>query len=482
MPLWGQATDASFRYWAEVSALASDGGNAPLWFTANRYGAYGVREHQALVRTGVSYRKEWKRDWRIDSGLELAGGSHLVSPFWLQQAYVDVAWKKLVLSMGCKQRPGFPLDKRADLSSGWLVEGPNARPVPQVRAEIGEYLAVPGTGRWLALKGHLAYGWFLDGPWQEEFAGAGKYYVKGALYHSKSLMFRVGNRERLPLELEVGLLMATQFGGSQYLKHADGSSEKTMDMPGGLNAYWKAFLPQAGGANSLVWEQVNVEGNMLGSWNFAVNWYPDDWRVRMQYEHYFEDHSQMFWEYGRWKDGQLGIEVSLPANRWISCVLWEGLSTKDQTKGVLYDGAGGSFGDLQMSGGDNYYNHLIYRAWQYYGQGMGTPLLPGPAYNADGSLRFKSNRVRANHLGVCGQPAAEWRWRLLASFARHWGTYNEPLLKQCKQFSGLLEVSYVPAWTSGWSASVSMGLDRGNYLGNRVGGMFTLRKSGGFAL
>ena len=59
-------------------------------------------------------------------------------------------------------------------------------------------------------------------------------------------MFRLGNREKLPLEFEFGLLMATQFGGDQYRKRADGSSEQTIDMPDGLKSYWKAFFPTAG--------------------------------------------------------------------------------------------------------------------------------------------------------------------------------------------------------------------------------------------
>lgn len=35
--------------------------------------------------------------------------------------------------------------------------------------------------------------------------------------------------------------MASQFGGDQYLKLEDGSTEKVLDMPDNLKAYWKAF-------------------------------------------------------------------------------------------------------------------------------------------------------------------------------------------------------------------------------------------------
>ena len=124
----------------------------------------------------------------------------------------------------------------------------------------------------------------------------------------------------------------------------------------------------------------------------------------------------------------------------------------------------------------------MYQSWQHYGMGMGMPLLPGPGYNDNGNLEFQSNRVRSQHLGISGEPSAEWNWRMLASFVRHWGTYFVPLDKQRKQFSGLAEVTYVPRWAKGWSASLAFGMDRGNYLGNTAGGMLTVRKSGGFKL
>ena len=45
-------------------------------------------------------------------------------------------------------------------------------------------------------------------------------------------------------------------------------------------------------------------------------------------------------------------------------------------------------------------------------------------------------------------------------------------------FSSLAEVTYSPQWVTGWSGSVSLGLDRGNYLGNSAGGCVTIRKTG----
>lgn len=473
-----QPDTSSLTYRLELGGTGRNGTYAPLWLTANRYGLSSTNPNSGYLRAGIAYDKQFPRGWRIEAGLDMAGGIHHTQPVSIHQIYSDFSWKMLTLSMGSKERPGFPLTKNTVLSSGMMVEGPNTQPVPQIRGEIKEYLNVPGTKGWFAFKGHIAYGSFPENGWQKDFVRPGQYYVKNVLYHSKSLMMRLGNKEKLPLEFEFGILMATQFGGDKYLKLADGSTQKVLDMPNNLKAYWKAFWPQAGGDDTPEGEQVNVEGNMLGSWNFALNYYLGEWRFRAYLEHYFEDHSQMFWQYGCWKDGQLGLEITFPKNRWISSVVWEGLSTKDQTGPLQYDSFWGQFPEYQISADDDYYNHYLYGAWQYQGMGMGNPLLPGPAYNADHRITFRSNRVTAHHLGFNGQPSPEWGYRVLVSFAKHWGTYKAPLDKQCKQFSSLYEVTYTPAWAKGWKASLALGLDRGNYLGNSTGGMLTLQKTG----
>lgn len=477
VPFHAQKTDTTMTYRVEMSGNISNGTYAPLWFTANRYGLSSQKPNSGYIRAGVLYDRELNRHWHIRAGLDLAGAADQVSSFVVQQAYADVSWKFLRLSIGSKERPGFPLEKNERLSSGMMVEGPNARPVPQVRVDIPDYLTIPRTGGWLALKGHVAYGAFTDENWQEDFVSAGNTWGRHVLYHSKSLMFRIGNREKFPAEFEFGLLMAAQFAGDQMLKDTNGTSSVKVDMPDGLESFFKALIPTNGNSSTPWGEQVNVEGNHLGSWNFALTYYLDEWKFRAYLEHYFDDHSQMVWQYGRWKDGQLGIEVSLPKNRWISTVLWEGLSTKDQTGPILYDEFAGTLG-YQVSGSDDYYNNYLYQSWQHWGQGMGNPFLYGPIYNADGTLEFKSNRVRANHLGLCGDPGREWNWRILVSFVRHWGTYVTPLDKQRKQFSSLYEVTYLPGWAKGWGASVGLGFDRGNYLGNSTGGLLTIKKTG----
>lgn len=460
---------------AETEATVSGGSHAPLWLTSNKYGMGSTSPSSWYISAGADYEKDFRRGWNISAGIEMAGGINTASSFWLQQAYFDTSWRMLTLSIGSKERIGSPLEKNPLLTSGWMTEGINTRPIPQIRVEIRDYYTPPFTRGWLALKGHLAYGAFLDGKWQENTVSSNQFYTRDVKYHSKALMFRVGKKSVLPLEFEFGLHMATQFCGDQMQKQPDGSSQLILDMPDGLRNYLNAFFPAAGGADTTWGEQVNVEGNMLGSWNFALNYYYRDWKFRLYLDHYFEDESQMFTEYGIWKDGQLGFEVTFPSNRWISSFLWEATSTAFQTGPLLYDGFAGSFQDLQMSGCDNYYNHYIYQAWQYYGMGIGCPLLPGPSYNPYGAMTFRSNRMKSHHFGVSGCPAPGWNWRVLASFSRHWGTYGTPFNQKENSFSGMAEVSYTPQRIGFLTVRGALGMDRGNFPGNSFGGTLGLK-------
>ncbi|MCD8317426.1 MAG: capsule assembly Wzi family protein [Paraprevotella sp.] len=478
-----QEVDTTLTYRVEASTDISSGNYAPLWFTANRNGLSSQKPNSAYLRAGLTYRHSFRHSWHIGAGLDLAAAVNSPSEFIVQQAYADFSWRMLNLSVGSKERG--PLGKNPLLSSGGMVEGNNARPVPQVRAEVAEYYTVPGTKEWFAFKGYIAFGRFTDDRWQRDFARSHlQPYVEDVLYHSKELMFKVGNREKFPLEGEVGLLMSAQFGGKRHTFDSHGN-ESVYAMPHDLKSYVKVFLAQAGGSNTTAGDQVNVEGNHLGSWNFYMNYYLGDWKFRAYYEHFFDDHSQMFLQYGRWKDGHLGIEVTLPENRWVNTLLWEGLATKDQSGPILYDGDERfqgrgyvAFPGMQISARDDYYNNFFYQSWEHYGLGLGNPLLPGPLYNKDGSLMFRSNRVRANHWAFSGTPTDEWGYRVLMSYALHWGRYADPLDKICRQFSSLYEVTYSPKALSGWHFSLSAAVDHGDFLGNSTGGMITIRKEG----
>ena len=106
--------------------------------------------------------------------------------------------------------------------------------------------------------------------------------------------------------------------------------------------------------------------------------------------------------------------------------------------------------------------------------GLGSPLLYGPIYNSNHSISFRSNRMKANHIGLQGEPTEEWSWRMLASFARHWGSYGAPFDEVKRQFNGMAEVRFSPARLKNWGFKAVIGVDKGSVIGNGIGGTISV--------
>ncbi|MDE6811843.1 MAG: capsule assembly Wzi family protein, partial [Muribaculaceae bacterium] len=297
-------------------------------------------------------------------------------------------------------------------------------------------------------------------------------------YHSKGLWLRNGNPDKFPLTFEAGIEMATQFGGGGWFKDDKGNIHWVKGA-GGLKGLWHAFVPQSGGDVDA--ERFNVEGNFLGNWTFALAWTPKDkdWSVKAYYQHLFDDHSMLYIEYP-WRDGLWGVEGKLPHNPFVSRIVYEFLYMKDQTGPVYWDHTDKL--DIQVSGRDNYYEHMIYGAWQHWGMIIGNPMILSPLYN-NGNLLTLSSRIIGHHLGFEGEPTPTLSYRVLASYQRSRGTYKNPLPEVADSFNLLAEVSWHPrrfAGYSGWEGKASFGLDAGDLIGRSVGLQISIIKHGKF--
>ena len=235
----------------------------------------------------------------------------------------------------------------------------------------------------------------------------------------------------------------------------------------------------------------NNAGNTLGSWRASLEYRPTDaWAIRAYYDHFFDDHSAAFDEYG-WLDGQYGLELRLPPNRFVSNLVFEHQRT-DYQSGPIYHDKTAQVNE-QISGIDNYYNHNLYPGWQHYGMALGNALFASPLYERTQSLAFVANRFRANHIGLSGQPLPQLSYRLLYTHLRSWGTYHEPSAEVEHQHSLLAELNYrfltrrerhlgndfhQRSWREGWSVRLALGLDRGTRLGNNFGVQIAIAKTG----
>ena len=487
---WGQRLTSltdSLHYRVEVQTTLSDGDHTPLWLNANRHGLSSLRTANGYVRGALSRSMESDllRRWGVDYAVDVAVPTGFTSHFVVQQAYVEGRWLRGRLTLGSKE---YPMElKNQKLSSGAQTLGINARPIPQLRLALPDYWTVPGLRGWLAVKGHLAYGMPTDGRWQKNFTQRQSHYVEHGLYHSKAGYLRIGPRN---ITLELGLEMACQFGGTT---HQGGPSGGTIKNGRGFPAFLNALT--SGGADATDSHWSNNAGNHLGSWVARLNMDYAAWNLGLYADRYFEDHSAMLFVdydgYGsgdEWdkkkqsrfflydlKDMMLGAELRLKRLPWLNNIVLEYLYTKYQSGPINHDHTQ-NISD-HIGGGDNYYNHNLQPGWQHWGMVMGNPLYRSPLYNTDGMVQVKNNRFVAWHLGVGGQPLAQLHYRVLATWQRGYGTYDEMFPDPCEDVSLLAEATYTLP-RGGWQLKAAFGLDSGRIYGDNVGLQLTVVKTG----
>lgn len=273
------------------------------------------------------------------------------------------------------------------------------------------------------------------------------------------------------------LEMACQFGGTGWniLPYVGTTLLQDVDLGGN---FLTAFVPGGGDVNDENF--TNAAGNHIGSWHLRMDWKEEKWNIGIYMEHLFEDHSQMFMQYGFWKDMLLGVEANLPKNPFLSTIVYEYNHTMDQS-GTIYHDATAEI-PVQVSARDDYYNNHVYGAWQMGGFVMGNPLVISPIYNPyynrRGNLEVQHNRLKVHHIGLTGNPSSEWAWRAMYTHQVSFGTYKTPLLNPQSSNYLLLEAIYSPRWCPGLSFSTSYGNNIGDLLGNSHGAMLSVKFDG----
>ena len=462
----------NIRYNIEAATTLAGNDTPPTWHLSMRQGLSGDIAKFGYTRAGLAGNHTLNKDFSLDWAADIVAGYNLSSTVYIQQAFADINWKMFTASFGQKERWGDLKNHR--LSTGSLTESGNARPIPQVRIEVPDYYDFFGTNGWFKLRGHLAYGWFSDGEWQKDWVAEGNARTTGVRYHSKAIFFKIGKKETHPLSLEWGLHMVAQFGGAVYNKeNIPGKNGKN---PNRWSDYFKVFVPSSGDSEYSGMDQANIAGNHLGSWHAALNWENKDFNIRTYYEHVFDDHSQMFMEYGLWTEQLVGIELELKNFKWMKGIAIEYFNLKNQT-GPVYHDTTNKIPD-QVSCRDNNYNHEWYGGWFNYGLNIGTPLATSPVYNEDRKMECSNNRVEAFHIGIEGEPWKEIGYRMLLTHTNNWGTYNVPFTEIKSNTAGIVELTYKPAKLAGWAVKASYAFDNGNLHGNNRSGMLTISKCG----
>lgn len=450
----------------EFSTTLANGDNAPFWLTNNKYGLGSVKDNSQYIRT-LGWI-DWDGDWinknikKISVLADLVVARNLNSTFHLQQLYIDADYRSIRLSVGAKQKSS--LFKNKELSSGGMTLSANARPIPQIELSIPDFVTVPYSQNKLQIIGGTSYGWFTDNKFKLKNSADG-YYAKDVLYHRKYGFIKYENKKNWNLIL--GLEMDTQWGGRFYKE-----GEYWGNSPAKFFDFFRVLIPMHGGDDSNVTDKVNIAGNVYGSTHFIFNYKLKEYNIKAYHEHFFEDHSGLFFK--NIPDGLYGLELNLNKGL-VSNILFEYLHSKDQSGPFLWDKNENI--STQISGGDNYYNHMDYVSLSNYGFTTGNPLFTSPIYNKGNTLMIANTRLTAFHGGINGYLSNCVKYKLLGTYSKSWGTPFYPSTTIRKQMSLLSEAIYIPRKLKGWNFSGALAYDHSTMIGNNFGIQIKLSKT-----
>ena len=436
--------------------------------TTNRYHTLATRANTAYMRGALNVEHMLDNHFRLSGAVDMIASVHADHKAYLQQCFANLQWKEFFIEAGIREQK--PVLRNSQLSVGHFAKGINAKPIPQVSLGTTDFWTVPYTKGWLQIHFGGGYGKFMDSGYREDAymkaADINKGYSTGAYYHQKHLYFRSNPEKRF--FVTAGIEHVAQFAGTNYEKKNGELIAKSK--PANLKAFWNAILPVG---DSKYYENDAMEdwvyGNHIGSMTVQVGWNINrDHLVQAYLDDPFEDGSGMRKSNG-W-DGLWGVEYTNKAagRQWIRGAVVEYFQSTNQSGPIHYDRGDypepirSQITDL-VTGSDNYYNHLFYGSYDYYGMTPGIALITSPIYNKDGYNTFLDNRVKAWHVAVNGELTDNISYLVKGSYREGQGTYMQPIYPKRHSFDAMLQGTYQ---LGAWQFSGAYAFDKGNIYGD----------------
>ena len=88
------------KYSLESSGSFSMGEKTPFWLLSNRQGLSSTAMNSAYLRIGFARPFERRKDFSYAYGFDFVTAARYTSSFVVQQAYLDLNYQALVLSLG----------------------------------------------------------------------------------------------------------------------------------------------------------------------------------------------------------------------------------------------------------------------------------------------------------------------------------------------------------------------------------------------
>lgn len=446
-----QAPLDAVRASVTLFGAAGSDGDLPFWLAANQRG----RVDPTSANAGL--RLEAHRPFAGTDGLDYAFGIEGLArasrhgTATLHQLYGRVQYWRLQLTAGRRAQSIGRVD--TSLSVGSVTRSRNAPPLPRISVASDGYVAVPGTGGALAVKGFLSHGWL----------GTDRF-VEGAFVHEKYLYARFLPPD-FPVNGYAGITHHVQWGGTHP---EEGPQQSSL-------ARW---------ADVVVGDEVVVDGlrrdsptfnpNHLAMYDFGLDVDLGGVRARAYRQFYHEDIASLNFR-NVW-DGLWGVSLRRKEpGALVDGMLWEHLRTTRQSARRDRN---------EPRGADSYYNHGRYESgWTYQGRTLGTPLLTPAAITpgvGDAAIGVANNIVVAHHVGIEGHLGAGLSYEALGTYSRNYGARSR--CGRCDygrtdrrdQYSVRLEVGGPLLGRPHLRFRVAAALDTGDFYDERIGGAFAL--------
>jgi hypothetical protein len=456
-------------YTLSAEAAVGTGDFTAYQLVTNRHHVLSVRPNTAYMRGAVNIAHTLAANTVLSGCIDAIASVHADHSTYLQQCYANLSYKSLFLEVGAREEQ--PVLRDDLLSSGAFAKGTNAKPVPQVHIGTNGFVDVPFTRGWLQANFDGGYGKALDGDYRERAFYRGEdvnySYATGIWYHQKHLYFRTNPTKKF--FVTAGIDHVVQFAGTKHdyaIKDAPTTIEKSLN----FKTFYNVILPV--GDKNYFEHQANedwVYGNHLGTMTVQIGWNIDRHHLLQAYvDDPFEDGSGM--RKGNGWDGLWGLQYDnkKPGKQIVRRAVAEFLQTTNQSGPLHWDG--GDYPEPVRSqitdkvvGNDSYYSHTFYGSYAHYGMTFGNALLTSPIYNTDGFNDFKDTRVKAWHLGLCGEITDRLSYLVKGSYREGWGTYKVPLSTKHHSFDAVFKGIYN---AGPWQFGAAYAFDKGNIYGD----------------
>ncbi len=462
-PARAQSTKSALHTTVSVGGFASTGVQAPFWLMANQYGTtpsgsvanvYRFRVFMPFAPDDTSQtatKKNWGYTFALEPILNIGSGK---PQGVLPEAEFSLRYRKAILSVGRSKNPIGLQD--STLSSGSIIHGPNALPMPRLLVSTKGFSVLPFWNDMLALNGGIGMG-VNNGT-----------YIKKSYYHQKYLFLRLG-RDDKAIQLYMGAHHEAIWGGQAEYLLSRPDLAKDGKLPSSLK-YWNNILlgtrPRQS-ADLAPFDQDYRIGNHVGTYQLALSWSLPKGKWLLYHQHPFEDVSGAALQ--NLPDGLYGLSWKPRTASRLKNMVVEYLTTNSQS--------GSSFlkPNSIFQGNDNYFNHSQYQeGWSYRGRGIGTPfILPGHQLREElvqgRPFYFPNNRVQVFYVAAEAQISSRLMLQTKVSHTRNKGTFDYPFDKVIGQTSWVVSGDALISPRQMIYAKAALALDRGKLLPTNTG-------------